>query len=1047
MSSCKRGYSTSEEEEDNSPVSDSDLSEPDECDSNSDKDSSESIDGKDESSVQDCDKTQCKIESTEKTTVRSKPDESMNIKIEQTINGEVSTKTVDANSDVKPLKELKKNLRALMKLHSTNSGDFATGGLLPDVELPVIPLIDVKDYGLLPFPLNDTTFNCVKPLCKQSPYGMGEETLVDTSVRNSFQLEPGQFEITNHEFVKQVSVLIQKKIKSALGLAGATIYGKIYKLLIYEKGGKFAEHKDTEKEDNMFGTLIVQLPSVFTGGDLVVNHLKSSKVFDNSSSGSSTHCKFVAHYASCPHELKEVTSGYRAVLVYSLCWEGNGMKPSPYTASTNAVRLCNTLNLLMDSPKIPFLCWGLEYEYSDASLKENSLEFFKGKDSNIVAGLKNALDYDRQISGKDKWEMCVATANKKVSEYGNCDDGYDRYDGWGGGSCCGDHDCDMGENERSYDIDDFVSLTTNSDCKNLSFDINPRKDITNFPNRKILTGLVKRRKENDSDEEFWGTDDLGDGCSGPSGNEGSTRERWYKKKVLLLWRTDCSLAIRCRSSIDDGVSHILSLLEGGKIEDGEKGFQYLWANMIKTKSSEKMLLKILRMCHILKRKEESRTLLTLLKIYGITSDESVKVITETAKLFPDESFIDDIKEIIKSTKESDIPALLMLCKRLPSIEPKVLLQIIVNDILKDTVKQYGDYYYQNRWAPNNPQSPVTTTILEYMFVENLCHESLELDKLISKIVTLKDLVSAVILAIDHQNVNVIDLILMRFIELASQVQYESHNTQIVKQRRSVVDTAIAEIFKAIVSGLQKYEKFAESVSTVVNIISSLPDNQQQKLSGPFVKEILLQYDSNKENVPECLQEIFLPRIKFLEETIRKGEPKFTWHQPEALIAGHSNVMEFLRGPNKSMDFGRRIFKGISDARRWARDHAKEKGCYITLTPSGTGRNAFVTIVKTAEGYDKQVAFYKACVKEYLTLLKFIPNKESVIPKESGQRQSVSQQIPAGKENQMRQKTHSTSSGQLAKVTQLGSLVTQNSTPRRNHVQEAKVITYDVITID
>jgi hypothetical protein len=165
-----------------------------------------------------------------------------------------------------------------------------------------------------------------------------------------------------------------------------TPYGKIYKLLIYEKEGKFAEHKDTEKEENMFGTLIVQLPSVFTGGDLVVNHLKSSKVFNNSTTGSSTHCKFVAHYASCPHELKEVTSGYRAVLVYSLCWEGNGMKPSPYTASTNAVRLCNTLNLLMDSPKIPFLCWGLEYEYSDASLKENSLEFFRGKDSNIVAG-------------------------------------------------------------------------------------------------------------------------------------------------------------------------------------------------------------------------------------------------------------------------------------------------------------------------------------------------------------------------------------------------------------------------------------------------------------------------------------------------------------------------------------------------------------------------------------------------------------------------------------------------------------------------------------
>ena len=96
----------------------------------------------------------------------------------------------------------------------------------------------------------------------------------------------------------------------------------IYKLLIYETGGKFDENRDTEKHPNMFGTLIVQIPSVFTGGDLVVRHNGLTSVFKNSQLGSDSHCVFVAHFASCPHKLQAVASEYRVALIYSLCWKG-----------------------------------------------------------------------------------------------------------------------------------------------------------------------------------------------------------------------------------------------------------------------------------------------------------------------------------------------------------------------------------------------------------------------------------------------------------------------------------------------------------------------------------------------------------------------------------------------------------------------------------------------------------------------------------------------------------------------------------------------------
>ena len=44
----------------------------------------------------------------------------------------------------------------------------------------------------------------------------------------------------------------------------------LYKLLIYEKGGFFKNHRDSEKENNMFATLIIQLPTFHEGGQLIV---------------------------------------------------------------------------------------------------------------------------------------------------------------------------------------------------------------------------------------------------------------------------------------------------------------------------------------------------------------------------------------------------------------------------------------------------------------------------------------------------------------------------------------------------------------------------------------------------------------------------------------------------------------------------------------------------------------------------------------------------------------------------------------------------------
>jgi hypothetical protein len=69
------------------------------------------------------------------------------------------------------------------------------------------------------------------------------------------------------------------QVARALEIADASaattnIEAWLYKLLLYEQGGHFAAHQDTEKEHGMIGTLVVQLPCCegHSGGSLIVRH-------------------------------------------------------------------------------------------------------------------------------------------------------------------------------------------------------------------------------------------------------------------------------------------------------------------------------------------------------------------------------------------------------------------------------------------------------------------------------------------------------------------------------------------------------------------------------------------------------------------------------------------------------------------------------------------------------------------------------------------------------------------------------------------------------
>ena len=203
--------------------------------------------------------------------------------------------------------------------------------------------IDGQVIGL-PIGKHDADF--LKSRCTQSPFGKGSATLVDTSVRNSWELDPSQFVLRNSRwtgFVKDIVASVHQQ----LFLPGTPldVNAELYKLLLYEEGAYFKPHQDSEKTPGMFGTLVVCLPSSHQGGELVLRHDGKTVTFDTSVT-SSFEVSFAAWYSDVLHEVKPVTSGHRLVLTYNLIQNEEGARPIPESITDHEERIMRALQHL-----------------------------------------------------------------------------------------------------------------------------------------------------------------------------------------------------------------------------------------------------------------------------------------------------------------------------------------------------------------------------------------------------------------------------------------------------------------------------------------------------------------------------------------------------------------------------------------------------------------------------------------------------------------------------------------------------------------------------
>ena len=94
--------------------------------------------------------------------------------------------------------------------------------------------------------------------------------VLDPAVRRSWQIAPEQVRLGGKGWAATLEAILAR-VADGLGV-DAPISASLHKLLLYEAGGFFVGHRDTEKLPGMFGTLVIVLPSLFAGGELVVRH-------------------------------------------------------------------------------------------------------------------------------------------------------------------------------------------------------------------------------------------------------------------------------------------------------------------------------------------------------------------------------------------------------------------------------------------------------------------------------------------------------------------------------------------------------------------------------------------------------------------------------------------------------------------------------------------------------------------------------------------------------------------------------------------------------
>jgi len=166
---------------------------------------------------------------------------------------------------------------------------------------------------------------------KPAPFGIGKITRFDRTVRDALQIKAEKGELGVEGFDPESSGILNEIQRSLVPNAPGAITAELYALNVYSRSGHFAPHKDTPRGSDMFGTLVVCLPSQFYRGQLVLNHRGVVKKFDwgraIKTQTKPNQLHWAAFFGDVDHQIERMWSGARITLTYLLRFASGGSPP------------------------------------------------------------------------------------------------------------------------------------------------------------------------------------------------------------------------------------------------------------------------------------------------------------------------------------------------------------------------------------------------------------------------------------------------------------------------------------------------------------------------------------------------------------------------------------------------------------------------------------------------------------------------------------------------------------------------------------------------
>ncbi|KAJ3082895.1 hypothetical protein HK102_001396 [Quaeritorhiza haematococci] len=369
-------------------------------------------------------------------------------------------------------------------------------------------LVSLSRASAVSVPLCTEQAEVLKKRCEQAPFGRREATIVDTTVRKTWQLPPTAFKLrSKSKWEAAVDRLGRTTVSQELGVPEATkVHATLYKLLLYEAGGFFKPHRDTEKEDGMFATLVIVLPSSYEGGQLIVTHKGSKREFDFAAQGNEFECFYAAFFCDCEHEVKPVSSGHRLCLVYNLCSAANkklNIKNNDALVSCGLQVFRMWADPLRFSKEhgrphdLPLFAHLLNHQYSPAELSFANL---KGRDVAIVQVLKAI---------PEQVDLVLALAQLRLVE-------------------CGWVDGD----EMVYGELTDIDLWRCVDLDGRPFEGSEEIWLVAHDNLILPADWIAKATPFDEYIEE------------ATGNEGASMERWFSESAVLVWPRNHDLLVR-----------------------------------------------------------------------------------------------------------------------------------------------------------------------------------------------------------------------------------------------------------------------------------------------------------------------------------------------------------------------------------------------------------------------------------------------------------------------------------------------------------------------